>query len=1358
MLKLGLNETQARFVSLFRNFVRVLASTEHPLVVFIDDLQWADSGSLELLFTLLSGGDIRNILIIGAYRDNEVSTSHPLMLLHERLEKTGRPVPILKLSELSIEDVNHLIADSFHRKIADTLELTELVMNKTRGNPFFVNKFIQKLVQEQLVYFDYGRSAWEWNTEGISTMNITDNVVDLLISKIRMLSPDTQQILQLAACIGNSFDLHTLATISEKAEEEVISLLWLAVKEDLLTPLSYRSKHYNDLIWKQLGVSMDTGQKNVFRFQHDKIQQAAYSLIPEENRNETHLQIGRLLLEKYSNAELRENVFDIVVHFNNALNLITDKEELGKIGALNYMAGKRAKESNSYQPATDYFQKGMESLERAGNVTLYNDLLIERSECEYLCGRYEASEQIFNLAVANCSSKLEKAEVLARKMQLYENTSRHTEAIRTALEGLHLLGIRLPEHPGKLSIMKELLKVKFHLRGKSIDEIKRQETMNSPELIQAMKIFMNLWGPAYLHNQNLLVLSILRMVNLSLKFGNAPQSALAYTFYGFICCAQLKDIKGGYEFGKLGIWLNEKFNDRLLRSKVYVIFGGCIAHWKDDFSSTLDLLQTAYEVGVESNDLIYAGYALNFLSKNEYLMGESLDSVYSRFIIFIHFGRKVHHLTTLYHLLVEARMVCQLMGIEADPDVFMEVSDMKAHEEKMVEFAEKEGVWLPIIAHHIHQAEFCCLFYEYEKAYEHLQIAELHISSHLGLAEEARVNFTLSLTLLSLAGKNKLQADAYLKRVKKNQVVLHRWAVNAENNFNVKYLLIEAELKAIENKFEEAINTFDLAKSAAIKSNIIQDIALVSERTAMFYKAHGFQQLYLVLLREALVSYSQWRADAKVEQLRKLLLESGSKELVHSNALVEKTEGFNLSSSLDLQSIFKAATTISGEVVFERLLEKLLKITMENAGAQTGFIIRVKNDRLFAAAEGNIENASVELLNDLPVGQVSNLPQSVIQFVFHTSEPLVLNNPSEDPRFSRDAYLAARQPKSILCIPIISQGNRTALLYLENNLSTDVFTQERFEVLKLLSGQIAVSMQNALLYDEQLKLNQAYQRFVPKDFLNALGHQSILEVKLGDNIAQDMTVMFCDIRSYSLLSEKMSPNENFEFINDYLNKVGPLIRKNNGFINHYLGDGLIALFKNSASDAIQAAVEMQMEMRNFSVSGNGSGKIPISIGIGIHSGRVMMGIIGDVERHDANVLSDAVNIAARLEGLTKILGVNIIVSDEVIGGLNDHDKTYTRYLGKIKVVGKENALDVYEIFEAEEDERKSRKLYSLNAYNNALKDYFNKKFTEAAIGLKKVSNELPGDRTVDRYLENAARFLIQGVPENWDGVEEMLQK
>ncbi|MCK5343276.1 MAG: hypothetical protein KAR20_07720, partial [Candidatus Heimdallarchaeota archaeon] len=496
--------------------------------------------------------------------------------------------------------MNRLIADSLHQDPISTLELTELIMTKTQGNPFFVNQILEKLVEEKNIYFNHQELCWKWDVVKIQNLDITDNVVDLLISKIKSLSVETQEVLKIASCIGNQFELDALAI--EKKSSDIASALWHAVEEGLLNPVGQRSRHYDDKMWGDLGIQTQEGSVTVFQFQHDKIQQASYALMPEEDKKKTHLQIGRQLVNKLSDR-LGEQVFDVVQHFNNAQPLLENKQEKLEIAELNLIAGNKAKSSNSYQLALAFYTAGMTLIDAVENEQLYQEFLLGRSETEYLSGHYEESEHLFDKALEKANNNFAKADIYSSKMKLYENTSRYPKAISAAILGLKLLGVRLPEKPGQLRILTELLLVKSRLFRKSIDDLKYHKALDSRNLQLVMRILNNLWGPAYLNNQNLLALAILKMVNISLRHGNSAESSTAYAFYGFVCCAQLNQLNQGYEYAKLGMWLNEKYKDEQLTPKVSVIFAGCVMPWHDHFESSIAILYNANKKGQEVHDL-----------------------------------------------------------------------------------------------------------------------------------------------------------------------------------------------------------------------------------------------------------------------------------------------------------------------------------------------------------------------------------------------------------------------------------------------------------------------------------------------------------------------------------------------------------------------------------------------------------------------------------------------------------------------------------------------------------------------------------------------------------------------------------
>ena len=1055
-----------------------------------------------------------------------------------------------------------------------------------------------------------------------------------------------------------------------------------------------------------------------------------------------------------------EMVFEIANHLNLGSSLITEKAELIKLAKLNLKSGNIAKNSNSYEAAVEYLRLSMAQIDFDQAPDLYKEILVSRSEAEYLAGNHEISEEMYDIALRNVTTDLEKAQVYADRMALYENTNRQHEAIVSAVQGLKSLGMNLPEKPGTATVLSNLVKTKLALRNKSIEDLKALKKLESPVTGLTMKILMQLWGPAYLHNPNLLVLAILKLVQISVKEGNAPESALAYAFYGYVSCAQLKDFKGGHEFAKLGLWLNSQFDDKKYRSKVYVIYAGCVAHWREPYHDTIDWLAKAYRVGIESNDLVYAGYAVNFLSKNYFLAGEHLESLIEKYEDYLSFSREIQSITTLYHLLAETRMLFQFIGKDLESEALGEHSDLVTHRKLLQELADREGILLPIVSTRLYEAKYNYFFNNYEKAIEDLDLAEKDMIAVLGLQETFLHKFITSASLLALARNDPSGwKSKAIKKAKANRKMLKKWAENANENFQAKYLLVEAELAAVLGKTDRANALYTEALEAAESSGIPQVIALINERMSIHFRSRGVNAVATALLEEAVTTYRQWGAQAKVNQLTDQLLDSkrylGGGEPVTADRL---RIGSTTSSTLDLQSIFKASTTISGEVIFDDLQEKLLKIVMENAGAQIGAVIMVRENRLLTTAKSTLENNETQILEDIPVEQMSELPNAIIQYCFHTKEPLILDDPVSDPRFSKDPFLIQFAPKSILCQPILRSGKCLAIIYLEHRKAQGVFTTDRLEVLRLLSGQIAVSLQNAELYKSQQDLSEAYFRFVPQEFIRTLGYESILPVRLGDCIEAEMTVMFCDIRSYTSLAEGMTAQDNFKLINKYLQLIGPIINRNGGFINHYLGDGFIALFRDKPDNAIKASIEMHAEMFRYNQERQEAHKQPIMISIGLHTGDVMMGVIGDADRHDANVLSDAVNVAARLEGLTRIFDNQIILSASTLEAVEDRGFFIYRDLGSYRVKGKDEALRLYEIIDADKESDKKLKKDTYNYYNLGLQAFERHELDIAKDYFKLVVESNPQDALVKRFLHRIEKFENEPLPANWSPTEDLMTK
>ncbi len=1287
-IDLGPVEGKKRLNKAFLDFLSIFESEDKLLAIFIDDLQWADSDSLELLETLISS-DLKNIMIIGAYRNNEVDESHLLALMLQAInKKLPNKLKQLALNELSIEDINLLISDSLRLVPDSTRELSNIVISKTRGNPFFVKQFLESLVEEKRIYFDRDASSWMWDLENIKSINVSDYVVDLLIQKMNKLSKDGLEILSLAACIGNIFDIDTLCAISNYSEKRVSVILWEIMNAEYISPLGQWVVHHGESEWEQLGIVRKGKYK--FRFQHDRIQQAAYTLIKEEDREKTHYRIGSRMMTHMSGLEFEEHIFDVLTHLNIGINLISNPEERKKLADYNLTAAKKAIRNNAIRPALNHFKTGMELIDENQNSDIFKDLLIGQSECEYLLGNYEASEELFVKAVHNASSNLNKADILCRKMALYENTQRHEKAIVIAREGLKMLGMHLPVNTNKFHVLKELMTVKFLLRNKSPEQLLNNKKMESQEKILMMKILMNLWGPVYLlQKQELLALKILKMVNLSIRYGNSIESALAFAFYGYVISAQLKDYKTGCAFARLGLKLNEKLNDKTLRSKVIVIAEGCVAHWEKPFAELIPNLREAYNSGIESNDIIYAGYATTFMNRNYFFSGEELNAFYQKLQGYYHFATKINSLVSQHQLLPWIRVVTDLLGIEKQESIFGDYNDEDSHHQFVINLNKEFNLQLPLANYYTSRSIYHYVMARPDLALDFAKKADPVMASVIGLNEwtEQIIFKTLSAIAYQLSGGSLSKRER--TSVKSNMKLMKIWAENAPDNYGGKYLLASAELAAFKNDHDLARSQYEKVCSASGKSSPIYISALACERYALYLESQKEVEKSRKIMQQALIYYIQWGARKKVDSLI-----TSYTYLSHIGSM-DGSSSIISSTALDLKSILEAAQALSGEVVFENLLEKMLLILIRNAGAQNAYIIRLKNKELVVEAASRMANDHICEVKTYPLSDSKEIYHSLARRVQATKEICIINDVESEMHLENQEELKSIKAKSILCMPILSKGQVTALVYLDNRISSNVFTAQRLEMLNLLSGQIAISLENARLYQnleqkviertktiEQQKVEiEASRQRTEKLLLNILPFEVAEELKTNGFCKprryDSVSIIFADFEKFTQMSEKLSPEELVEIV-DHQYKAFDLIIEKYGIEKiKTMGDaymcvsGLPEESSDHAEKSILASLEI-IEFVNKYIKERKDNHLPsCNLRIGINTGTVVAGVVGH-NKFAYDIWGDAVNTAARMQSAGEAGKINISNSTyELI-----KDKFPCIHRGKIEARNK-GEIDMY---------------------------------------------------------------------------------
>jgi predicted ATPase/serine phosphatase RsbU (regulator of sigma subunit)/tRNA A-37 threonylcarbamoyl transferase component Bud32 len=1065
--ELNPTEIQNRFNLVFQNFIKIFTNPEHPLAIFLDDLQWADGASLKLM-QLLMNASYQGLFLIGAYRDNEVSSAHPLMLTIEEISKNRAIVERISLLPLALSTITHLIADTLNCSEESAQALAELVLFKTGGNPFFMNEFLKSLYTEKLLEFDSQTLMWQWDLEQIQARGFTDNIVELMTLKIQKLPDNTQQILKLAACMGNQFDLQMLATHREKSLREMVNDLHAAVAESLVMSPGNRS----DL---EVALSEQESNDNTltptnyplpeYKFVHDRIQQASYSLIPEQDKPLIHRKIGQLLLQNTSYDHREEKIFDIVNQLNFGIELISIQSERDELAQFNLIAGKKAKASAAYEPALNYLQVGIKLLGEKGWQTQYDltlTLYVEAAEAAYLSGGFEQMESLVQIVLQRAKTVLDKVKVIEVKILALIAQTKLEQAVDAGVEILRQLRVKLPQKPNNLNILMGLVETKSVLAGKRISDLANLRQMSAPYKLAALRILSRIVSPAFIAAPTFLPLIAFKQVILSVKHGNSAESIYAYAIYGLILCGVVGDIEAGYEFGQLALRLLEQFNAREFKTKALFITNGFIGHWKTPAKETLLPLLEGYKSGLETGDLEYAAYAALVYCFNAYLSGQELSELEPQMAAYSEVMVQLNQEQSLSMHKPFHQAVLNLLDRAETPYCLIgNAYDNRSDLPLLIQAKARTSIFYV----YLNQLLLCYLFEQYSEAASNAVQAEQYLDGATATFTVPYFYFYDSLAQLSLY-KDTLNLDKKhrMSKVIANQKKMKKWAHHAPMNHLHKYILVEAERYRVIGKDALAIDYFEKAIDLAKEHEYINEAALAYELAAKFYLSKGRKVSARAYMQEACYCYQLWGATAKVKDLERrypqLLTATGTGIQDTKNTTRLTTTGSRY--SLDIATVVKASQAISGEIVLDRLLSSLMNILIENAGAQKGYLILASQGELLIEAEGSIDGDRITVLQSIPID--NRVPSAILNYVVRTQESIVLNDAASEGQFTNDSYIKEHQSKSILCVPLINQAQLISIVYLENNLTAGAFTPEHLEVVKILSSQAAISIENAQLY------------------------------------------------------------------------------------------------------------------------------------------------------------------------------------------------------------------------------------------------------------------------------------------------------
>lgn len=1292
---LGPAETQNRFNLIFQSFIRCLATRDHPLAIFLDDLQWADFPTLKLLENLLLYAESKNFLIIGAYRDNEVDENHILATSLEVLSKSNFQYETITLKPLSLKHVKQLLIDTFHNDKRTINDLANVCFQKTQGNPFFLNQFLQTLNQEDLVEFNFEKGAWQWDISKIMQKSTTSNVVDLMVEKLQKLPQATQNVIELASCLGNKFNLSRLSLIYDKGPKETSDDLWEALDKGLIVPTVSTYKYVSNI------VNVDVN----YQFSHDRVQQAAYSMIDEKQRNSVRFKIGKILLQNTPEKDIDDNVIEIVNQIDFGIDLVKDVEDKILFAELNLKAGVKAKDSIAYKVALNYLRMGIKFLGKnpwQEHYDLALSLHTETVEAAYLATDFEVMENSSKMVIENARNLLDKIRVYEIEILYLTNHHEYEKAINIMQFVLHNMGINLPVSPSKLDIIMYLIRTKLALLNKNIGELENQEEMTDPMKIAVLRIIRCAAGASYLYNPNLFVLAGFKATGLLVRYGNTPLAARSFIVYGHILCGALNQLEAGYKFGQLSMKLCDKYAAEEIRAQVWMVHGVFIKHWHDHLSSCAELIFNAYQKGLETGDIEYAGYSIAGYSLMQMLLGKELTGLNKNFEKYQNVLLSIEQKTGYSWLEPVTIAVKNLLGLTNE--TFKLRTETFDEDVAYNDFLSKKdnigGLAICIL-----KIWLCYYFGDYKQAYNWSKKG-LNFIGAIGAFLLPNYYFLFSLSCLACCDSaNEKECSVYLKQVRKNQKKMYLWQKHAAMNYENKYYLVEAELARITQHFEKAEGYYDRAIELARQNQFLQEEALANEIAGKYYLTNGSEHIARAYLNDAYSCYKLWGATAKAQDMLKqygYIISAGQQRTgltPQVNALPA-----NLTKSLDIGAIMKGAQAIAQEVELENLLKKMLHIVIETAGAQIGYLLLEKNNKWYIEGEGRIEKEQVTVLQSIPIEGA--LPMTVINSVIRKLKPIIIDNATRDSQFAFDPYIKTKEPKSIFAMPLLNQDKLYGIIYMENNLIDHAFTPGNTDILISLSAQIVTAIDNAKQYNFRKQLTAASERFFPDEYLHYLNKSNITDIRLGDQVQKVMTVLYCDIRNFTSLSEDIGAQESFYFLNNYLKEMEIITIQNHGFIDKYIGDAFIALF-TSSNDALNASLTILHTLEEI----NKQSSLETKIGIGLATGLVTLGIVGVERRMQSAAISNAVDIANDLQELTKKYQVPLLITESTYDSLNNPGAYAIRRLDtKIFL---EEAENIYEVFDNESEQQINLKVRTQEDFEEAVKLYNQREFKKS---------------------------------------------
>ncbi len=1281
---LPIAESQNRFLDVLCRFIGAFASKQKPLTIFLDDLQWADLSTLKLLERLSSYENNKNILFIGAYRDNEVSSTDPLLVTLSDIKDSGIYLRQIKVNPLTQESINQLIADTLKTDTTTSSNLSNIVSKQTGSNPFFIKLFLSSLFDDGLLWFDSVNSKWKWDIEKIKAAEITSNVIDLMVQKLVKLPEESLELLKYAACIGNTFDLLELKHATDIAPNVIAHQLWQPLSNTILKPIDDSYKTAEELVKEGYFVNVK------YKFSHDRIQQAAYRLITHKKRKEMHLNIGTRLYANLSPEELESKLFNVVNHLNLSLALIHDNETRQIVRNLNLRAARKAKVAASFSKAAEYYSKACDLLTKdlwLSDEEMTAGAFIDLAECEYICGNYENADNIYSLVLGKTKNPDLIARVYDIRLRQYAQQGRNKETLELGARILKTYGVSFKSEPSLARLAPKLIMAKLSLIGKDPSKFTELPDIKDKNKGFALQTLMNISATAYVYDMNTMLFLVLRMLKISVKYGNAEESAFGYGLYGFVEGAALGNAKQAKKFANLSIELCKKSTDPIVIAKVHFLRAFSTQHWFEPIRLAAKPLKDSFKMLDQSGSYTFASYCLQATMAKRLYLGETLETYYRDIVEYSMYTEKVQETYSQNLLFVLRRYVSKMTG--ATHAHFIK-DDTKLDDGQFVKDLTEKRLLMPVAWYFVYEMMYHYHFGNDDQAYEFMIKAKIVDDVAPTTMAQIEFHFYRILILSNRISdapvhqklKLKLKIASILKKLKK-------WSFGCAENFESRYFLAMAVFNAATSNHRDGVeHYFSQAHALTVQHNNGFLRGLVNELWAKYLFVVGAPKLAIEKTMSAIANYDLNGARNKVSQLKKIYDITANE----NSDSIASAKTADLSEIIDIEAILKSSRVISGQIVLDKLLSSLLSILMENVGGQRGFLILANNDNLTIEVKKDMSSNDSEIMESTPLEKSNSLSKMVVNYVWKTGEGLLLDDASVSKQFESDPYLKGNKVRSVLCVPIINQGKTTAIMYIENNLAAAVFTEKRLHLTEILASQAAISIENAKLYysleqkvrdrtqqlsDEKKKSEKLLKNILPEEIITELQKDGEASAKMFKNA----TILFSDFKDFTIICEKLKPGELVTLIDRYFSFFDEIMQRHGIEKIKTVGDAYLAAGglpvpgKGDTKAVVTAAFEM-LDVCNKIRKERAAKNLPyFELRIGIHTGSVIAGVVGSL-KFAYDIWGDTVNVAARMEQNGTPGKIN--VSGEVYELIkSDFDCTYR---GKIEAKHK-GEIDMYFVHE-----------------------------------------------------------------------------